>query len=355
MTDKYLPIELLNPENIRRISYPINKEEYDRMHNYIKKSVISDYDEENESDQEDNINKKNNTDEENESDQEDNSNEKMTIHILGILVDGRFHKYEKPNCFLSEPMDLPENYTLKASVYNMEGMIGEVYDPKICTCNMNNPKTYITEDNGGAAFKVEIDHKKLVKIYSYPKKIIPNNIPCESCMLSDFLIQYEPEKIFIGKSMLIPMTKFSGGYGDGWDGNSILLFMGMYEDKYKYISIGTEIFSFCIKEEVIEYHSPVGNSRVPYPFCLTENYIYDFCFGVYNRSDIHDNGKEGLDYEYDGNIDHLNLLTSDNSIVSDITKLYPRSTDKAIYQPRGYYITSKFHAGTKFSMVENTC
>ena len=131
--------------------------------------------------------------------------------------------------------------------------------------------------------------------------------------------------------------------------------MGINEDKYKYISIGITIFSFCMKEEIIEYHSPVGNNRVPYPFCLTESYIYDFCFGLYNRSDIHDNGKEGLDYEYDSNIDHLNLLSGDNSIVSDITELYPRATETAIYQKCAYYVTSKIPAGTKFNMIANTC
>lgn len=310
---EYLSIESLIPKNICKLSYPLSEKGFNEIH-HIK--TVS-------------------------SDKKYDFNEKMKMNIIGILVDGKFHKYDKPNCFFSEPMILPKDCEIKNYSYPFftNSLIGDVYEPKLCTCDRNNPKTYLTEDNGTKAYKVEIIHDHLVKIYTYPKKIISSKIVCKSCMLSDFLVEYEPEKIFIGKSILNSMTEFSGGYGDEWNGNSILLFMGMHENKYKYIAIGDNIFSFCMKEKIIEYHSPVGNNEVPYPFCLTENYIYDFCHGLYHRNDIHDNGNEGIDFPYD--LKGLNSLNGDTRTC--VKELFPRTTTNYtyFYERKNYYITSK--------------
>ena len=59
--------------------------------------------------------------------------------------------------------------------------------------------------------------------------------------------------------------------------------------------------------------------------------------------------------ELRGYIDLYINLSDDNSIVSDITELYPRATETAIYQKCAYYVTSKIPAGTKFNMIANTC
>lgn len=76
-------------------------------------------------------------------------------------------------------------------------------------------------------------------------------------------------EIFIGKS---PMTEYSVGQGDQYDGNTILLHLGGCE--YIYIGDG-QIRKFIAKNKIIAYSSPVGNSSVPYPFATDDhNLVY---------------------------------------------------------------------------------
>ena len=374
---KYLPAELIQVKNLCQVSFPINEETYKSIcickeeltfnicENKINGdetngddgsygSVGSDVDETNGDDgsEVDELDETNGDDGSDGIDKSDGIYKK-TLHIVGILVEGKFHQYAKLNSFLSNPMNLPKDYSVRTlSSYCTSRMIGDVYEHTQCICDMDNPETYLTEDNGGSAYKVEII-ENIVKIYTYPMNIlIPDHIPCVSCVMSELLIQYEPEKIFIEKSMLNSMTEYSGGYGDCWDGNSILLFMEMHENKYKYISIGSQIDTFCIEEEIIEFHSPVGNNCVPYQFCLTKNYIYDFCFGLYNRSDIHDNGIEGIDYD----VDKLSELDNiESRVISGKKNLFPRAIDSHLNAMSVYSITTQIPAGTKFRNIPNTC
>lgn len=73
-----------------------------------------------------------------------------------------------------------------------------------------------------------------------------------------------PERIFIGKSPLNGMTKFSGGHGPEFDGNSILV----KQSSGLYVYIGENISSFLPMAEIVDYISPVGNNDVPYPFAV---------------------------------------------------------------------------------------
>lgn len=66
------------------------------------------------------------------------------------------------------------------------------------------------------------------------------------------------------------MTRFSGGVGSKFDGNSILLHL----DDLRYVYIGSEIYEFTAKEEITKYYSPIGNNDVPYPVAISKNYIY---------------------------------------------------------------------------------
>ena len=161
MSRKYLPIELLNPENVCCVSYPISEEKINKiieMNNIKKcetdKNINND---EMDTNEECDSNKKNvdqvqkntsnneiNTIEECESDQ-DISDIKSRVNIIGIFVDDKFHKYDKPNCFFSEPMDLPIDHKIKtSSSHVIKRVIGEVHAPEKCECNRENPKTYLT-------------------------------------------------------------------------------------------------------------------------------------------------------------------------------------------------------------------
>lgn len=115
---------------------------------------------------------------------------------------------------------------------------------------------FFTHDNGGRPFAVNIVGKK-VEIYRQNKEEdfdekVQENIPYTK------ILEYDTDEIFIGKDETYP-------------GNSILIRV-----KDKYIYIGEKIFSFETESPIIKYHSPVGNSDVPYPYAIDEegfNYL----------------------------------------------------------------------------------
>ena len=124
---------------------------------------------------------------------------------------------------------------------------------------------YYTHDNGGRPFKINVDNKNnIVNVYLK----IPDEFENKYSNKSSLSIKYK--KIFIGKSPLNKMTKFSGGIGD--IGNSILLDIG----KKTYIFIGEKVIKFTYDKPIIEFVSPVGNSDVPYPYAydIDGNIIY---------------------------------------------------------------------------------
>jgi hypothetical protein len=141
---------------------------------------------------------------------------------------------------------------------------------------MDNIQIYKTHHNYFKPYTVVIN-QDLVKIYknsydknfkNYEKKFKPNlkgsfNKP----KLLHILV---PQKIFIGKSVKNKMTEYSGGHGDEFDGNSVLL--QLYKNLYMFI--GGFIKYLMIHEEVKEFHSPIGNNDVTYPWILTNKNEY---------------------------------------------------------------------------------
>ena len=111
---------------------------------------------------------------------------------------------------------------------------------------------YYTHNNGGRAFKVDVQKRKnIVTVYQH---LYP-------------ILEYNPIKIFIGYSNLDEMTEYSGSYGPSYNGNSILLQIG----EANYIYIGESIKSFTTTSQIIKYESPVGNNDVPYSYAIDEN------------------------------------------------------------------------------------
>lgn len=94
---------------------------------------------------------------------------------------------------------------------------------------------------------------------------------------------FAASRVFVGRSPDIAMTRFSGGLGDAFDGNSLLIQLAD-PDKDKdvegggggggggggleYVHVGIEVFRFVAEGEVVAYASPVGNSDVPYPWAV---------------------------------------------------------------------------------------
>lgn len=121
-------------------------------------------------------------------------------------------------------------------------------------------QTYRTHDNGGRPFKVIIDNN--VKVYKDSFDDAHDDVVYEK---HPFL-SVDSTHVFVGKSPLIEMTKFSGGHGPKFDGNSMLVHLKNNE----YIFIGIEIFSFNALGKIINYVSLVGNNDVVYPYCIDE-------------------------------------------------------------------------------------
>jgi len=121
-------------------------------------------------------------------------------------------------------------------------------------CNQKKPtneQIYKIHDNGGRPFKCVIDNKNIRIYNNYDKD-------------KDPFLQFQFEKIFIGKSPLSELTDFSEGYGPDFDGNSILLKL----NQKMYVFIGICIYSFEAINEIVDYLSPVGNNDVPYPYAI---------------------------------------------------------------------------------------
>jgi len=161
-------------------------------------------------------------------------------------------------------------------------------------------KEYLIHDNGSRPFKVSLS--KIIKIY---KEEFDNGDYTRPRYDKEILEILNYKKIFIGLSPKNSSTIFSGGYGKEFDGNSILI----YDSKFKYIYIGSEIYEFNILEndrknkiddvlssgfrtksniipseisryikeysdEIYNFVSPVGNNDVPYPYAVSSKYIY---------------------------------------------------------------------------------
>ena len=115
---------------------------------------------------------------------------------------------------------------------------------------------YYTHDNGARPFRVEISTENHVNVF-----IQNEEVPT---------YEYDPLTIFRGDSPETPMTLFSGGYGEDFDGNSFLFELA----DLNYIFVGDTVKSFTAHAKIITYVSLVGNNDVPYPHAIDEENRY---------------------------------------------------------------------------------
>jgi hypothetical protein len=115
-------------------------------------------------------------------------------------------------------------------------------------------KRYPILDNGAVTFLVEV-LKTRINIYKnkYDKET--------GELVFDKKIYSTPyKKVFIGND---PRARWPPG-------NSVLINVS----KNKYISCGMDIYEFETDEDIEAYYSPIGNSAVPYPYAISNNYVY---------------------------------------------------------------------------------
>lgn len=199
--------------------------------------------------------------------------------IIGLEHEKGFvHEPIDFNLFEKEPIKIPEGYKKKSvktdyiKKYWCDSSRQRLTKDAVKAKHPNS-KTYFIHDNGGRPFLVYIS-KNEVNIYMQPDKkyFVAEKDQYNKWTYCKKVATYKkPIKVFIGKSPKTEMTKFSGGIGKKFDGNSILLQIA----KDRYVSIGWFIYEFSTKNDRIkEYISPVGNSDVPYPVAISDKNVY---------------------------------------------------------------------------------
>ena len=136
-------------------------------------------------------------------------------------------------------------------------------------------KYFDVHDNGGRPFRVQIVSPTEVKLFV--------RIEDDDEVKFKLIKTYKNvEKKFIGNSPMNEMTKFSGGYGPAFRGNSILLKLKSQSPMLRYVFIGDQIYEFSTDEPILKYTSPVGNNDVPYPIAVSKNFVYFIVIDHFN-------------------------------------------------------------------------
>ena len=187
-------------------------------------------------------------------------------------------------------------------------------------------KRYFIHDNGCRPFKVVIE-KNTITVY----QLIRNSPGGENDYNMDQpVLNGIYEKLFIGESNSNKTSRYSGGHGPNFKGNTILfkpLNNEAEADVNKYIFIGDTIFSFTALDEILKYDSTVGNNDVSYPsamdksgniYLLIENVIISNLVQRKNLASIYD-------YYYSNNELKKTYIVSDH--IPTVTELKEEAFD----------------------------
>ena len=124
---------------------------------------------------------------------------------------------------------------------------------------------YITEDNC-QCHAVTFENKGWVKVQKFEDESLDENI----------IYAVNPMETFLVKSQRCDMTALSGAFDKGcFDGNTILLKVGIEDGKNKYVYIGGDmVCSFMTSDNIYEYISNMGNNLIPYSIATGEENYY---------------------------------------------------------------------------------
>ena len=109
------------------------------------------------------------------------------------------------------------------------------------------------------------ENKGWIKVQKFKDESLDENI----------IYTVNPMETFLGKSKRCTMTALSGTFDEAcFDGNTILLKVGIENGKNKYVYIGGDmVCSFSTSDIIYEYVSNMGNNLSPYSFAIgKENY-----------------------------------------------------------------------------------
>ena len=199
----------------------------------------------------------------------------------------------------------------------------------------SSTQTYHMHDNGSRPFKVIIKGNQ-VEVFKESDDNVSRDRVYETFPRYIFRVN----DVFVGNSPQNKWTKFSGGFGPAFNGNSLLLHLGFRV----YVFIGWEICSFRALYPIVEFVSIVGNNDVCYPYAvddhhnyylLTENVVLKYHDKLLQQMSTYDNPYE---YYY-----HYNLITSDLGISPSRLPIIPNFSG-----------ISEFYIGTDQYMLRYT-
>jgi len=124
---------------------------------------------------------------------------------------------------------------------------------------------YMIHDNMDRPFKISV----------YPNKIDIYRHPPYDGTDSDFDEDDTDQYTELVGSINDYIEVFIGEDSDPENlGNTILIHTAQSDESNQYTMIDGEIFTFRIKDTILELKSPVGNSDVPYPYAVGKKNVY---------------------------------------------------------------------------------
>ena len=123
---------------------------------------------------------------------------------------------------------------------------------------------YVTENNC-EHYGITFQNNGWFKVQKFKDESLDEN----------FIYTVNPMETFLGKSKSCSMTALSGAFNKAcFDGNTILLKVGIENGKNKYVYIGGNmVASFMTSDNIYEYISNMGRNLSPYSFAIgKENY-----------------------------------------------------------------------------------
>ena len=124
---------------------------------------------------------------------------------------------------------------------------------------------YITENNC-ECYGVTFQNKGWIKVQKFK----------DGCLDETIIYTVNPMGTFLGKSQSCTMAAVSGAFDKAcFDGNTILLGVGIENGKNKYVYIGGDMVCFFkTSDNIYEYISNMGNNLSPYSVATGEENYY---------------------------------------------------------------------------------
>jgi hypothetical protein len=156
------------------------------------------------------------------------------------------------------------------------------------TKKVNNAiNTYKIMDNASTPYIAMVKPASRIEVYTTNNE---HSNPIKK------IVDVKYTKLFVGDNLLKDTSYAKKGKGAG---NSLLI----QTEKNKYIYVGSEIYSFETKEDIKTYYSPIGNSFVPYPYAVGENFSYFMLDKKIVPNELLDLKKDGYGQFYGYTID----------------------------------------------------